>query len=359
LSADPARWLFVADDLTGACDVVAPFAPATVFLGLFPPVGYDPQVAKLRFDGDSAESCVSVCAPVRSAGALLAESAVRSVLAALAKTENGRRRRAFVKVDSAGRSPYAEMVRAASSVGRPVVCPAFPAHGRTVVDGWICVDGGKVFDLRSAVGESGEVVDAVDDEDLARLADRIRRDSGAVPVGSSGLAGALARGGPVRGPSASNRSASNRQRFDGPVMVVVGSRHEAARSQVSAVESVAEVLKSAADDRIDALTELVDRVESRFDGHALVLTGGDTALAVLQRLGVTRLRIDIESERGVPIGLALDGRAAGRPISLKSGGFGDSGTLERMVLAVSPESSVSSNRDDVEARRFDAHGLKT
>jgi uncharacterized protein YgbK (DUF1537 family) len=100
---------------------------------------------------------------------------------------------------------------------------------------------------------------------------------------------------------------------------------------------------------------LVDRVESRFDGHGLVLTGGDTALAVLQALGVTRLRIDTESERGVPVGVALDGRAVGCPVALKSGGFGDSGTLERMVLAISPEPSVSSNRHDVEARRFDAH----
>jgi uncharacterized protein YgbK (DUF1537 family) len=341
LSADPQRWLFVADDLTGACDVVAPFAPAIVHLGL------------AAFASCSVESCDSVCVPVRLAASGEAEASVRSVLGALGATENGRQgraflrsglgalgatgnghhRRAFVKVDSAGRSPYAEMVRAASSVGRPVVCPAFPAHGRTVVEGWICVDGGRVFDLRSAVGETGEVVDAVDDDDLARLADRIRRDSGAVPVASSGLAGAIARGGPVCSSSASNRHRFD-GRFDGPVMVVVGSRHNAARSQFSAIESAVDVLQTATDDRIDALTELVDRVESRFDGHALVLTGGDTALAVLQRLGVTRLRIDTESERGVPVGVALDGRAAGCPVALKSGGFGDSGTLERMVIAI-------------------------
>jgi uncharacterized protein YgbK (DUF1537 family) len=151
LSADPDRWLFVADDLTGACDVVAPFAPAVVYLG--------------ALESLTVDSCV--CVPVRGVP-VLAESAVRSVLTALGATENGRHRRAFVKVDSAGRSPYAEMVRAASSVGRPVVCPAFPAHGRTVVGGWICVEGRQVFDLRSAVGETGEVVDAVDDEDLAR-----------------------------------------------------------------------------------------------------------------------------------------------------------------------------------------------
>jgi uncharacterized protein YgbK (DUF1537 family) len=66
-------------------------------------------------------------------------------------------------------------------------------------------------------------------------------------------------------------------------------------------------------------------------------------------LGVTRLRIDTESERGVPVGVALDGRAAGCPVALKSGGFGDSGTLERMVRALHVDSSVSSNR-----YRFDA-----
>jgi uncharacterized protein YgbK (DUF1537 family) len=235
LSADQAlfgdRWVFVADDLTGACDVVAPFAPAIVLLGPSALVGFEQRIADL---------CLSVCVPVRSVPGA-AEAEVRSVLAALVATGNGHHRRAFVKVDSAGRSPYAEMVRAASSVGRPVACSAFPAHGRTVVDGWICVEGDRVFDLRAAVGDAGEVVDAVDGDDLARLADRIHRDNGLVPVGSSGLAGALARGVAVRSPSASDCRASFSRRFDGPVMVVVGSPHEAARSQVLGVESVAEV----------------------------------------------------------------------------------------------------------------------
>jgi D-threonate/D-erythronate kinase len=335
-------WLFVADDLTGACDVVAPFAPALVLL--------DPLFlgGQHRIDIDSMESVVSVCVPARNLPER-AEPAVELVLTAFAAgSANGGARRVFVKVDSAGRSPYAEMVRAASTVGRPLVCPALPAQGRSVVDGWICIDGRRVLDLRSAVGGNGEVVDAVDDAGLDRLADRIRRDEALVPVGSAGLARALSDGSAVRSPSASNR-----YRFDGPVLVVVGSRHEAARSQVLAAKSVATVLTTADSDRFDALTELVDVVESRFDGHGLVLTGGDTALAVLRRLGVTRLRIDTESERGVPVGVALDGRAAGCPIALKSGGFGDSGTLERMVCAISPQSSVSSNR-----YRFDADGLQ-
>jgi D-threonate/D-erythronate kinase len=287
---------------------------------------------------------VSVCLPVRGVPTA-AESSFGSALVALADDAG---RRPFVKVDSAGRSPYGEIVRAASSVGRPVVCPAFPAHGRTVEAGWICIDGRRVVDLRAVIGDAGEVVDAVDDLGLVRLAQQVRGDAGLIPVGSSGLARALAAAIPAR-----TSSASNRYRFDGSVLVVVGSRHEAAREQISRAESVAMVISTADGDRFDALAELVDIVESRFDGHGLVLTGGDTALAVLQRLGVTRLRIDTESERGVPIGVALDGRAAGCPIAMKSGGFGDSGTLERMVRAISSESSVSSNR-----YRFDADGLQ-
>jgi uncharacterized protein YgbK (DUF1537 family) len=338
-------WLFVADDLTGACDVVAPFAPALVLL--------EPLLmgGQHRFDVDSMERYVSVCVPVRGAPDR-AEAEIGSVLTAfaVAATADGvPGRRTFVKVDSAGRSPYGEMIRAAAHVGRPVVCPAFPAHGRTVADGWICVDGRRVLDLRSAVGDDGEVVDAIDDAGLARLADRIRRDDALVPVGSAGLTRALSAGPLGRSPSASNR-----YRFDGPVLVVVGSRHEAARSQVLAAKSFATVLTTADEDGFEALTELVDVVESRFDGHGLVLTGGDTAVAVLRRLGVTRLRIDAESERGAPVGMALDGRAAGCPIALKSGGFGDSGTLERMVRSISPDSSVSSNR-----YRFDADGLES
>jgi uncharacterized protein YgbK (DUF1537 family) len=58
----------------------------------------------------------------------------------------------------------------------------------------------------------------------------------------------------------------------------------------------------------------------------LVLSGGDTARAVLEALDVPWLRIVDEVEPGVP--LCVEGPGA-RPIVTKAGGFGDAETLHR------------------------------
>ena len=60
---------------------------------------------------------------------------------------------------------------------------------------------------------------------------------------------------------------------------------------------------------------------------ALVLTGGDTARAVLQAIGVTGLRVWGEAEPGVPCSTAIG--AWQGPVITKAGGFGDPSTLMR------------------------------
>ncbi len=60
-------------------------------------------------------------------------------------------------------------------------------------------------------------------------------------------------------------------------------------------------------------------------------TGGDTALAVCQALGATRLRLGGEIEPGIPWGRLEDGRFPGLAVVTKAGGFGQAESLLRAV----------------------------
>ena len=64
----------------------------------------------------------------------------------------------------------------------------------------------------------------------------------------------------------------------------------------------------------------------------LVLTGGETARAMLAQLGITRLQVLDEVEPGVVLSGSVCGR--GRTIATKAGAFGDAGSLERARQAV-------------------------
>ncbi|WP_227322559.1 four-carbon acid sugar kinase family protein [Acidisoma silvae] len=63
---------------------------------------------------------------------------------------------------------------------------------------------------------------------------------------------------------------------------------------------------------------------------ALFATGGETALALLDALSVTGIRLSDEIEPGVPLGLTRG--ALTIPVITKAGAFGDAGTLHRCLL---------------------------
>lgn len=75
------------------------------------------------------------------------------------------------------------------------------------------------------------------------------------------------------------------------------------------------------------LAEMVDQVASKV--AALVATGGDTACALLSRMGVHGIRLLDEVEPGVPLGMTLCERSI--PVVTKAGGFGDAATLRRCL----------------------------
>jgi uncharacterized protein YgbK (DUF1537 family) len=62
---------------------------------------------------------------------------------------------------------------------------------------------------------------------------------------------------------------------------------------------------------------------------ALVATGGETARALLTRLGAAGIRLKDEIEPGVPLGVALGDREF--LVVTKAGGFGDPGTFVRCL----------------------------
>lgn len=81
-----------------------------------------------------------------------------------------------------------------------------------------------------------------------------------------------------------------------------------------------------------ALSEVVSRLSGEGMFEALVLTGGDTAVGTARRLGAVGIRLEGEIEAGVVVG-TLVGPHPYRVVT-KAGGFGDKGTLARVVTGL-------------------------
>jgi len=289
-----------------------------------------------------------------------------------------------------------------------VICPAFPDLGRTVAGGVVLVDGvpvaasasggdpvtpvtasalervipGSVHvragasDIMSRGGTDRFLVDGRTTEDLADLAATIDRlGPRVIAVGSAGLARALAdrwRTGAaarVRPPHPTARR----------VLVAVNSLHPAAQEQV--VQLLRTVPEACLVDPEDArlmndrmtlepgirvvcpsvtprpnhsagtTTTLVRQVVAelasfRFD--ALVLVGGDGALAVLDELKAEGITITGSLSVGVPRGIVLGGLADGLPVVTRSGGFGDAGALVKTIRRLRNEPASLDSREQKE-----------
>ncbi|EHR60670.1 four-carbon acid sugar kinase family protein [Saccharomonospora cyanea] len=214
------RVAVIADDLTGAGDTALQFTEAgwTAELMLNP--------------GESSAEVVAVTTDSRALAPAEAAGRVRAVTTDLVRSGVPR---LYKKIDSTLRGPLrAEIDAVLDALGGEViavVCPAFPAVGRTLVDGTLLVNGTPVADtpvgrdpvtpvtcshvptlldapLLSLDPDGGPtewarqaraagrvvVVDAADDADLDRIA-ALTTELGdrAVAVGSAGLAAPLAR----------------------------------------------------------------------------------------------------------------------------------------------------------------------
>jgi uncharacterized protein YgbK (DUF1537 family) len=77
----------------------------------------------------------------------------------------------------------------------------------------------------------------------------------------------------------------------------------------------------------DTLAQVVNAVQARGLIGALLLSGGEVAMAVCRAMRVESLRILDEIEAGIPGGVLVGGPASGTPVVTKAGGFGSPDAL--------------------------------
>jgi 4-hydroxythreonine-4-phosphate dehydrogenase len=372
-ASDVESTVVIADDLSGAAECAAEFTPAgnTACLRLVP----GPRL------GDTATVVWDLDA--RDTQPVLPADVVASIAHA---------RRTYVKIDSLLRGNWAALVAAVvRATGRPaLMCPALPRLGRGLRDGRIHLAPGLslVHDTGSAIeslwkqglqaghyrlGASDAdgvrqgllqamgqypvtVVDADTDAELDLMAGVLESlPAPSIAIGSAGLASAVARALAIpRGLCPLDVTPR--------MAVLVGSRTGPAREQLSLLahtsgapvqwwqsgRALADAFEPAGEDaplrlyatRPDPSGEPQGRdLASRFVQSVLaqsppadvyVATGGETARALCDALGLTQLDILGQIEPGVCLArLPLPGGA--RHLVIKSGSFGDPATLVRIA----------------------------
>ena len=373
----------VADDLTGAADAAGAYGETYSSAIVFGVDGSWPDAEILAVDTESRHL------PEIEAAELVASAVRRSVLMGrpvFKKIDSLLRGNVGAEVSAA----LAELAHAERGIA--VVAPAFPATGRTTFGGVVHVDGvphtagpfqGNIVWALSAGGLKtghlattsrspeelakrvhvmhGEgfdavVLDATNDADLKQIARAMKLlDLPALIVGSGGLASHVAPARPRGDQNLADRFNLSR------VLIVVGSYSVVARSQIQALlkdgihhvelnldnpskanmwtqlahsssdtlltpDLAAPVAKENAAAVAAMLAATVRAIVDDYD--ALVLTGGETARAVVDALGVDHLRVLGEIEPGVVLS-ELPRR--GQLVVTKSGAFGDPETLARVV----------------------------
>lgn len=320
--------LIVADDLTGAADAAGAFAAEG-----------QPGVVIVGGGRASVETANAAVVSVDTHGRSMSET--EAAAATVAAIRAHAQRPLFIKIDSTMRGHIRATVVAALSAletlpTRVVVCPAFPALGRTVVDGWVNIDSEPApdGDLRAALSgfppNGGLFIPtARSDDELAAVVRSIHNPDcpqDTLWVGSAGLARQLAvhLAGVTTAPV--ERAAASR------IAVVVGSQHQRTLAQLAQLKPDVRVFRIDPSDAsyVDQIVPTLRKVDG------LVLTGGHTARVVLDGLGVDTLTVGGEVEIGMPWSIAsqasVDGEAQ-RPLAIvtKAGGFGDDMALRDAV----------------------------
>jgi uncharacterized protein YgbK (DUF1537 family) len=325
----------IADDLTGAMDAAAPFAERGLDVQL---VLSDAAIAS-PLTGD----VLAIDTHSRHLPPAEAAAAVARCLAALPPGMP-----LFKKIDSTLRGAIVEEIRAASSGhGRIIIAPAVPRQGRTVSGGQVFID-----DVRLDVTESGGdarrrpfagsliaalaplpcvMPDCATESDLMAIARAAPAD--ALLVGAAGLAEAVAQ---IRFGDAKPAALAT---LTGPALFIAGSRTAITAEQLARLRQTragASIVTPPAAPEADAdavaqrlARQAIERLRS-VNAGALVLIGGDAARAVLDALGVVRLRVHGHVIPAIPWGEAeIAGRAV--IIATKAGGFGTPDALSRIA----------------------------
>jgi uncharacterized protein YgbK (DUF1537 family) len=215
------------------------------------------------------------------------------------------------------------------------------------------------------------VCDAETADDLSRIAAASLDDGATFFIGSAGLAHAIAQC--VAQESARRITTPSCERENRGALIVVGSQASASRAGLGPLKALKNIegisvhpsmltgdLQSAAHAEIarrvagallrgnDVVVDINQEFATRDRGNtqlvtalarilapavlkasALVVTGGETAAAVLTRAGVVGIRLVDEIEPGIPLGLTLG--EVSLPAVTKAGGFGNEECLKRIV----------------------------
>ncbi len=310
----------VADDLTGALDVAAAFADRGLIADVL-----------LNVDAAASATVTVIDTDSRDAAPEVAAERARRAMRALGSVDIP-----FKKIDSTLRGSWAAEI-AAVAAGRPVLfAPANPAQGRTFAAGRVRVNGNGIEhpDVAAALaGLDAAAPDCLGNDDLDQFVAEAR--PGTLFVGSGGLAAALARrygGAPAPRPE-----------FVSEVrpLVVAGSATSTTHRQLDRLRASrpgAEILAAPRTDGEAAgiVSELAARAVALLSpGRPAILTGGETARAVLEGLGVSRLRCRGHLLAGLPLSEAVRA-GADFTVVTKAGGFGSESALLDAFDLLSP-----------------------
>jgi uncharacterized protein YgbK (DUF1537 family) len=339
------------------------------FLSLeLPPVRLKPDTA-----GASTTDAPTVIAVTTDCRALDNATARQRTAQALTSLLDLGIDRVFLKIDSTMRGSVPGQVEGALDAwrvrypdARVVLCPAYPRMGRTIESKQVLVKGEPVH--RTAIGrdpvtpvltsdmtvllpESARITmpDAATDDDLLAIAGSIAAaGSSVVPVGSGGLAEALAevwssarrvRPQPDDAPASLTRGNSCR------ILVQISSLNPVSHAQVLRLKRTfpdVVVLSppegpsgprggSRPEDVAADLARRFAELFAREHFDAIGLVGGDGARATLKELGASGIRIINRLVEGIPVGVVTGGSADGLPVFTKAGGFGAEDALVRCV----------------------------
>lgn len=324
----------IADDLSGALDSAVPFAGAGKVVVASHPSALG---AALRERPD----VVAVSTRSREISADEALARVRSVLRQMPVGA-----RLFKKIDSRLKGNIASELTAFAAAPM-LVAPAIPEFGRVVVDG--CLTGFGVahpIKVSSVLGDHAtraRIPDVQSAEDMLTAVAALTPDE--ILVGARGLAHALRVSMPGAAPDITT--------LPGPLCFAVGSADPITLAQMDALRhhhpglQVIDAPSGTVPEGIgrDAAVTLLrivpgvetapDEVARRFakgvarfvpDRGTLLVSGGATAEAVLDALGIEVLTIEGEGLPGLPCC-----RVGRRCIISKSGGFGAEDTFVRLL----------------------------
>jgi len=332
----------LADDLTGACDSAVAFASAHAAVRVWLGPAATTRASELVQAFNTAS---------RELSRDLAEATVTTAATDLLSTPENTL--IFKKIDSCARGPIAaEVLAAHHTLGTRAILltPSFPVAGRTVRNGILYVQnegpGRATTPLLTLfqpeahpqiahIRHPSEIPDALADGKTILLCDasyQAELDALAaldIPnllyAGSSGLARALAFTRALRTPTPAPIPHCD------IALTICGTQHPVTTQQMEHFDATMPLsprLRILAD---AAYAPAILAAFERDRPEALVLTGGDTALLVLNTLGAHSILVRGEFAPGIPWGIIQGGRADGRIVVTKSGGFGNIATLTHLI----------------------------